>query len=166
MYEILSDPMNLPPGFWAYATQSWLKDAPVFPISQVFGFTQFTAKTTAAISTTESTTSATLADLATVGPTLVGLSPGSYLVLWGCDASVSAGTTLGGMAITTGPTFASTIAAGAVTQATAELSIMKFAFVRLTAPTTDLRAKYQSTDGVSSASFANRTLAALKYANN
>jgi hypothetical protein len=36
--EILSDPMNLPSPFWDYMVRKWLHDAPVFPISQVFGY--------------------------------------------------------------------------------------------------------------------------------
>jgi hypothetical protein len=38
--EVLADPMNLPDTFWGYMVQRWLADAPVFPISQVFGFAQ------------------------------------------------------------------------------------------------------------------------------
>lgn len=40
--DVLSNPMDLPSTFWDYATQSWLKDAPVFPVSQVFGYQQTT----------------------------------------------------------------------------------------------------------------------------
>lgn len=32
--------MDLPSTFWDYMVRRWLRDAPVFPISQVFGFNQ------------------------------------------------------------------------------------------------------------------------------
>jgi len=39
VFEILSDPMNLPSTFWDYMVKRWQRDAPVFPITQVFGYT-------------------------------------------------------------------------------------------------------------------------------
>lgn len=83
--EVLSSPMDLPSTFWDYATQSWLKDAPVFPISQVFGFTQFAANL-ATVNTFESTSSTTYTDLATVGPSLSNLPDGNYILLYGVTA--------------------------------------------------------------------------------
>lgn len=108
--EVLSDPMNLPAEFWQYDVQNWVKEAPVFPISQVFGFSQFTANAATTIQTNESTTSVfpTYVDLATVGPTLTGLADGKYVIFWGagtftsvagndtlCGPSVNGGAVLG-----------------------------------------------------------------------
>jgi hypothetical protein len=83
IYEVLSQPMDLPSTFWDYATQNWLKDAPVFPISQVFGFTGFVFQPAVLIGTTENVTSTTYTDLATVGPTLSGLADGNYAIFFG-----------------------------------------------------------------------------------
>jgi hypothetical protein len=80
VHEILSNPMDLPSTFWDYMIRKWLNDAPVFPISQVFGFTQFTANQ-ASVSTSESTSSVTYTALTTPGPTLTLLPDGHYLVL-------------------------------------------------------------------------------------
>lgn len=90
VYTLLQNPMDLPSEFWAYATQSWLKDSPVFPISQVFGFTQFLGNF-AIVGTDESTTTTTVGDnLATVGPTLSGLADGKYFFAYGFTGKASA----------------------------------------------------------------------------
>lgn len=86
--DVLSDPMNLPSTFWDYMVKRWLRDAPVFPISQVFGFAQFTATSATRVSTAETTTSTTPTDLATVGPSLSNLPDGKYLFLFGCAGFV------------------------------------------------------------------------------
>lgn len=81
--EVLADPMNLPSTFWDYMIKRWLRDAPVFPISQVFGFTAFTAQSAPKIATSESTSSGTYVDLATTGPLLTLLPDGHYLFFYG-----------------------------------------------------------------------------------
>ena len=87
--EVLSDPMNLPSTFWDYMVKRWLRDAPVFPISQVFGLTQFTVIPGTFISAQQTTTSSAFGDLATVGPTITGAPDGKYVVFHGCEAVTS-----------------------------------------------------------------------------
>lgn len=95
VYEVLSDPMNIPSTFWDYATQNWLKDAPVFPISQVFGFTQFVPQQAIIITggTSLTTTSTSPTDLSTPGPTLSNLADGNYLIWFGANISNATSTT-------------------------------------------------------------------------
>lgn len=61
----------------------WLEmNPPATPIASILGFAQTTAKPATTISTSETTTSTTYADLATTGPTLSGLPDGKYLFLF------------------------------------------------------------------------------------
>ena len=63
--------------------RSWLEASGFqLPISQVIGFSQFTAQY-ATVSTEQSITSGSFADLATVGPQLTNLPSGKYLFLFG-----------------------------------------------------------------------------------
>jgi hypothetical protein len=78
----LSFPEDLPPKF-----RSWLIDfiavnIPQIPISQIVGFTQFTAKSSTVL-TTDEITSTSYVDAATVGPQIEGLSDGSYVMFYG-----------------------------------------------------------------------------------
>lgn len=86
----LSHPEDLPPEF-----QSWLVDfiavnIPQIPISQIVGFSQFTANQSQILAS-ESTTSTSFADLTTLGPQVSGLSAGQYLLLYGATGENSAG---------------------------------------------------------------------------
>lgn len=152
--------------FKDYLVQYLALNQPPVPIGQIVGFTQFTVQAAAQVLTDESTASESYTDLSTDGPTLTGLSDGSYLVLFGCSAKVD--TLLGETArmsvevngtaasdddmILTGTSFGTSIGR-AVTKSLAAGS------------SNELSAKYRSTDSGTNASFANRWLLALKYAN-
>ena len=75
------------PRLWPDTAKVWIADYVsqngLLPISQVQGFTQFTANQNV-ILTNESTTSTSYTNLATVGPTVDDLSPGKYLIQYGC----------------------------------------------------------------------------------
>lgn len=165
VYELLANPMDLPPAFWQYATQSWLKDAPVFPISQVFGFTQFVGAPAPFVVTSETTTSGTYVDLATTGPVLTNLPDGKYLILFGAAISVTAGAT---------STFMSLSVNGSTPSNDDAIYTTSTAFVTLASARTKaltnngsntVKAQYAA-DGVRTATFLNRWLIALKYGNN
>lgn len=85
--------MDLPSTFWDYMIRKWLADAPVFPISQVFGFSQYAAQYDI-VTTQETTTSGTFGDLATPGPTISNIPKGQYVALYGAMASLSSAGTL------------------------------------------------------------------------
>lgn len=65
-----------------YMVQHLALNQPPISISQVFGFSQFTAQANT-VATDQTTSSATYTDLATVGPQISGLADGQYLVLFG-----------------------------------------------------------------------------------
>ena len=55
------------------------------PISNIVGFQQFTFQPATTINTSEATTSTSFTDLATVGPSIQGLSKGKYAIFFGCQ---------------------------------------------------------------------------------
>jgi hypothetical protein len=85
--KYLQDPLGYEKEFKGWLPE-WIGQAGIdIPIGQVIGYSQTIPQTAANIPTREDTSSATFADLATVGPTLTGLSDGTYVVYWGatCD---------------------------------------------------------------------------------
>lgn len=72
--------------------RTWLEqNPPAIPVTQILGFSQFTAASAPYIGTTETTTSLSFSDLATVGPTISGLSDGQYIIMFGAAASAASG---------------------------------------------------------------------------
>lgn len=74
------------PRLWPDTAKVWIADYVaqnlMVPISQVQGFTQFTASY-ATVLTTEEVTSTTYTDPTTPGPTITGLADGQYLLIFG-----------------------------------------------------------------------------------
>lgn len=165
--EVLSDPMNLPPSFWNYSVQRWLADAPVFPISQVFGFIQSQASVSA-VAASVSRSSSTFATLSG-GPSLSNLADGHYLVLWGAAAAGNAGVSNAEMAV--GVNGVTNVAGGDHTQiaftssgtSTSITSGDTFTLSNKNSNTLD--GIYLSSDNSFSCSWQNRWLIALKTAN-
>lgn len=64
--------------------KTWFEgNPPAIPVTQVLGFSQFTAQAATRIATSESTSSTSYTNLATVGPTIGGLPSGKYVFLFG-----------------------------------------------------------------------------------
>jgi hypothetical protein len=163
--EVLADPMNLPDTFWGYMIQRWLADAPVFPISQVFGFAQFTASPATDVLTQEATTSGTFGDLTTTGPTLTGLPDGKYVIRFGAAAftTVTGTGALVGVSVNGGSITSGEYAEHGATSAT---SVVREVVKSLSNNGNNtLTLKYASGVGGTSVSFRNRWLVALRYGN-
>lgn len=160
--EILSDPMNLPSTFWDYMVRKWLADAPVFPISQVFGFTGFTFQAATTIAAGEATTSTSYVDLATVGPTLFGLGKGKYAIFFGAQCQpTSPSVALMSISVTN---VAAATDADAIVVSAANETCTGVILKDLTNDINGLQAQYRSSGG-NSCSFSGRKLIAVKYAN-
>ena len=164
VYELLSDPMSLPPAFWNYATQSWLKDSPVFPISQVFGFTQFTAQVGNYIDTLETlAVNGAYTALATDGPAITGLPDGHYVFFFGSISTGGSNNYMGLRVNGTDPSDSDTcylpVGAGGTTPNT---RAVVYALSNNGNNTVVCRYKTDSQP----ATFRKRWLIALKYANN
>jgi hypothetical protein len=90
LYQALSNPMDLPPVFWEYMVQKWLAEAPVLPISQVFGFSQFTAQADSGQSLSQ-TFGGGGGSASAAGPGVSNLAAGKYVVVAGADMSTQFG---------------------------------------------------------------------------
>lgn len=150
------------PNFFAYMVDYLSVNQPLVPISQISGFSQFTAKFDL-VATAQSTSSTSFVDLGTVGPQLTGLPRGSYVILFGAQYAKASGATMsvslnGASAdVEDGATTAVNTGAG--------MSIMRAVAKTLTDPESNsVVVKYKSDDGGSS-SWQNRWLIVLRYAN-
>ncbi len=155
--------MDLPSSFWEYMIRKWLNDAPVFPISQVFGFTQYTANAATKINTTEATSSGSYTDLATAGPSLTNLPDGNYLILLGCQMTCSFAGAGAFMSFSVNGTTASDndgCATGDDNFSSVSVASIKALSNK---GSNTLTAKYRA--GTGTATFATRWLIALRYSN-
>ena len=80
----LTNSLQLPKDTLGYLVEHLSLNQPMIPVSQLSGFTQFTAQAAPTIGgAAETTTSASFTTLTTTGPILTGLPNGKYLVLFG-----------------------------------------------------------------------------------
>ena len=143
----------------------WLEqNPPAIGISNILGFSQFTAEGASPVITQETTTSGTYTDLATVGPTITGLSDGQYVILFGSLASTSVAGTAAIMSVQLNSATASDNDL-AQSQSTNPTSIARGIVKTLAnSGNNTITAKYR-TDGTHTGTFSNRWLVALKFAN-
>jgi hypothetical protein len=162
----LQDPLGYEKEFKGWLPE-WIGQSGIdIPISQVIGFSQFTAQTAARIITSEGRTSSTYGDLATVGPTLTDLPDGQYLVLFGTGAAVTTVATTAVMNVQINSTVLANDDNAAFHGATTSTSVMgAFTATLNNSGVNTLTAKYRSGDNATNSQFLNRWLIALKYSN-
>jgi hypothetical protein len=160
----LQDPLfNVPKIF-----ETWMIDRVAvagfsLPIGQVIGFHQFTMQAATEIQTSQSTTSGTYTDLATVGPTLSNLPDGQYVFFFG--ATVTSGTS--GISVYMGLQLNATTPGSAtqlISTSAQTLQATRVSIGTLTEGANTVTAKYR-TDLAATGTFSNRYLYALKVAN-
>lgn len=158
--------------------ETWMSDRVAvagldIPISQIVGFTQFTATDSGFDSTigAESTTSTTYVDLTTSGPKISGLADGSYLILFGCQPQNATTGDSAVMSLSINGAAASddyVLSANAVTSAAypagAASCARAVAKTLLNGGNNTVTAKYRSVLG-GTATFGRRWMIALKTAN-
>lgn len=88
--RLFSAPETLPDAFKSWVVNYIAVNGSPIPPSQVLGLRSSRA-VQSQILTSESTASTTYTDLATVGPTISGLSDGTYLLTFGCIFNSAAG---------------------------------------------------------------------------
>jgi len=165
MQRVLSaaarNPNLIPADFMAYVLD-WIQTQRLtIPIGQVFGFTQFTAKSDR-VDAGESTTSTSYGDLTTAGPEIDGLSDGAYILFYGATMFQ----TSGGEALMS-PSINSAAASDSIaakTAASTDQSVMTAYTATLSSGANSVAMKYRASAGTSD--FAARWLIAIKYANN
>ncbi len=159
----LNDPlvlMALLQTFKEYMVQYLALNQPPLSIDQIFGFSQFTAKSDFVV-TNQNTTSATYTDLATVGPSITGVADGQYLLLFGAQMLTSDAASNARMAVSVN---AATPVNDDSCSVQATVSTMAFRGVLKSLDTggnNTLTAKYLSENGVATATFLRRQLFAL-----
>ena len=86
----LARPDLVPEGFMAYVQDFIQTSRLTIPIGQIIGFAQFLGQSKF-VNPSQSTTSTSFTDLATVGPELLTLPDGKYVVAWGCTINNGTG---------------------------------------------------------------------------
>lgn len=166
MQRVLSaasrNPNLIPADFMSYLLD-WIQTQRLqIPIGQVFGFTQF-VPSVATVTTFETTASTSYADLATVGPTLNGLSDGQYVVMVLAAANGSAAGVDAWMSYSAnGDSAVDSRGSRAATASISGLAMLSKVSLKNGNANT-LQAKYRCSSGTGG--FTNRCLFALKFAN-
>lgn len=160
--KMFSDPLSIPPEWKAWLVSYLEANPPVLPISQIHGFTDFTAQR-ALVDAQQNTASATYTNLGTVGPQLSTLPKGKYLIIVSAMMKSSvAGSSAWYSPSVNGAAASDSDAAnnsGANTVTAIGISVKD-----LDQDTNDITMKYR-VDGGATGTYVHRNLVALKYAN-
>lgn len=136
------------------------------PVSQLQGFTQFTAQLSSLIATDQFTVSTSYVGLTTVGPELLLLPDGQYLFFYGADINIDTATLNPARMSIQVNAVAAADADACLTATQATTSVMTVrAKVLSNDGNNSVTAKYRSNVGTTQAHFANRWLIGLRYAN-
>lgn len=155
-------PADITPEF-----KNWLKQfvlaevVPEIPVYQLQGFGQFTAQS-GYVGAEETTSSATYADLSTSGPTITGLSPGSYILWYG--ASLQAPTSNAMLASLSVNGSTPTDSDAVESQTDTNVSVSRAQIITFSLASNSVKLQYRVSGGSNGAA-RYRFLIALKYAN-
>ena len=153
------------PQFLSYLVSYIEQSGLLIPVSQVPGFSSFTAKYSS-VSNSESITGSSYGDLGTVGPQITGLPPGLYLLLYGAylEGQPSSNTVAFCSPSVNGSTPSDS--AAAIQQALYQVSVSSASLATLSSNTNTVKLQYKrTTSGPYDPSATYRWLIALKYAN-
>ena len=156
----LTHALRLPKDTIGYLVERMALDSLQIPVSQLSGFSTFTAQFAPIITAAQTTTSTSYVDLATIGPTLSGLPDGKYVLIWGCQAFCSASSDEAIMAVGYNGAATDNTVQARTNQTVDYTSIVAFNIQTLSAGSNSVLAKYKTG---TSATFSNRSLLALKY---
>lgn len=170
--RFLAHPETFPDAF-----KSWLIDfiavnGSLIPPSQILGGGLLKGAYTAEVTTSEATSSASYADLATAGPSLTGLSNGTYMLLFGSQIGSTSNSFTGYMSLSLNGATASdddsirvnwTVTEGAATESLTVPGARAMLQTLDSGDNNTVTAKYK-TSGVSVA-YGNRWIVAIKVGN-
>lgn len=138
----------------------WLEQSGLnIGVNQVIGFSQFTPFVNE-VSPEQATSSTSYTDLSTSGPTLTGLSAGSYVVFFGSSMTAPASQTSYMTVYANGADATNPVE----TQVGTNASLSRGFTTRLTGSNNTLQAKYKVSGGANG-TFRYRWLIAIKYDN-
>lgn len=167
--EALNDPftqMQMLRPFLDYLSQFIAVAGIPVPVGQVIGFQQFLAQPATAVGNADTTTSTSFVALANAGPTIAGLPDGEYLILFGALMKVSVAGKFAFMGVRVNSTDPSTADSAQTTDS--EYAHCSYAVVETldAGGNNTLSARYRSDDdGLTTATFGNRWMIALRTAN-
>lgn len=163
---MFSDPMSIPPEWKAWLVSYLEANPPVLPISQIHGFSSFTAQFDQLSVKQNMPSNGSYVDLATVGPQLTKLPKGSYVFLWGAAYDGNGGAT-GAMGINvngTPPPISHLESAIIEPVAAQRFNLMRALVKDLPLDVNVVKCQYYSTQSPGPAFYV-RWLVALKFAN-
>lgn len=162
--KMFSDPLSIPPEWKAWLVSYLEANPPVLPISQVHGFSSFTANYAQVSNKQNMPSNGSFVDLATVGPQITELPKGKYVLLFGAAYDASGGAT-GNMSYSINGAAADYNDGALIEPVNVErFNLMRATIEDLTEDSNTVCAKYYSTQSPGPA-FYLRWLLALKYAN-
>lgn len=85
--KLLANPLEFPDKFKQWVGDYFGANVPLIPFGSILGAKINIAKSGDYITTTQGPGTASYADLATVGPAVLGLANGVYIVLWGATTT-------------------------------------------------------------------------------
>jgi hypothetical protein len=154
-------PQMIPSALMAYIIDYIQVSKFTIPVGQLTGFSQFTAQENF-INATQTRSSSAYGDLATVGPEIDGLSDGNYLFLFGANLFSSGGNNADCSVAINGVAGTGLL----TTQATTAIPGASAVVQRLSSGGgNSVKLVYRSANNSTPASFAQRWLVVLRYAN-
>ena len=156
----LTHALRLPKDTIGYLVERMALDGLQIPVSQLSGFSTFTAQFAPIIATVETTTSTSYVNLTTTGPQLTGLPDGQYVFIWSALAFCSASSDAAIMAVGYNGAATDNTVQARTNQTVDYTSIVALNIQTLSAGSNSVLAKYKTG---TSATFSNRSLLALKY---
>jgi len=168
LVKVFSSPLDIPQEWKSWLISYLEANPPVLPISQIFGFTAFTASAAEIPGKQNMPSNGSFVDLATVGPQLTAMPKGSYVLLWGAAYDASGGAT-GAMVPRINGVNPGTVTELDHSALIEPVNVERFNIMRgrlfdLDLESNDITCKYYSTQSPGPA-FYKRWLIALKYAN-
>jgi hypothetical protein len=160
--KLFSSPMDIPPEWKAWLVSFLEANPPLLPISQIHGFSDFTATYQETADNDAITVANTWQTLAHSGPDIAEVPKGRYIILYGCNYDATGGAT-GFM----GPVF-NGAASPSVFVEIVPVNVERFILMRanlvdLTEDANTVGFKYQASQV--GPKFASRWTIILKYAN-
>lgn len=171
LLEYLKHPILFPQEFKDWIGDYYATNLPKIHVSQIYGFKLLSAHIADDVAAAQTPSGTAWQDLATVGPTLAGLSNGFYLVLYGAHGSRSVGA--GGQGIemsfaVNGSTADSgsrqTLWAGSEVDFSAGRAVLLDLSAQTGNNNHELKAKYRENDAAVTGTFKFRWLHALRVA--
>ena len=145
--DYLSHPLLFPADFKNYVSDYVTTNIPKISVQQILGFELWQIKSAPEILTEQSRASTAYGDMATVGPVITGLSPGFYIVIWGCNTPYTGNSNDGYMGISiNGDTPTTSREAFSTAGAFGSAALLDLS---LTVPPITLTAKYKTALGTS-----------------